>query len=56
MEIQTKNAYSSKNKGFTHSLAVAGKQGGFEGASHLHSTKFGGNPSPKDTLKRRAKL
>ncbi|MEX4156454.1 lactoferrin/transferrin family TonB-dependent receptor [Haemophilus influenzae] len=29
--IQTKNAYSSKNKGFTHSLAVAGKQGGFEG-------------------------
>lgn len=38
--IQTKNAYSSKNKGFTHSLAVAGKQGGFGRASHLHSTKF----------------
>lgn len=31
--IQTKNAYSSKNKGFTHSLAVAGKQGGFEGVA-----------------------
>ncbi len=33
MGIQTKNAYSSKNKGFTHSLAVAGKQGGFEGVA-----------------------
>ncbi|PRM48071.1 lactoferrin/transferrin family TonB-dependent receptor [Haemophilus influenzae] len=31
--IQTKNAYSSKNKGFTHSLAVAGKQGGVEGVA-----------------------
>lgn len=29
--LQTKNAYSSRNKTFTHSIAMAGKQGGFEG-------------------------
>ena len=28
--LQTKNAYSGKNKSFTHSLAIAGKNKGFE--------------------------
>lgn len=49
--IQTKNAYSSKNKGFTHSLAVAGKQGGFEGVAIYTQRNSEETQVHKDALK-----
>ncbi|MCK9052274.1 lactoferrin/transferrin family TonB-dependent receptor [Haemophilus influenzae] len=49
--IQTKNAYSSKNKGFTHSLAVAGKQGGFEGLAIYTQRNSEETQVHKDALK-----